>query len=174
MKDKRDLIIVILVVIIFAGGGYFLGTQNKLKNDSPQFDSTTSSMETIISSTTKQLESSTQTSIKESTKESQSTEPSLSQEDIALNKMISLQGKWAVPSTDSFLMIHEDGSWSATTVGLSEPRQLDVQIDSYNAMSDTLYVTIGGDAAQIHVITNEKIIIDYNDGTSPREYHLVN
>ena len=50
----------------------------------------------------------------------------------------------------------------------------DVKIDSYNAMSDTLYITIGGEAAQIHVITNEKMIIDYDDGTSPREYHLVN
>lgn len=173
MKDKRDIVIVILVVIIFAGGGYFLGTQNRVKSETTKERSSFSS--TLNSSTLSSTkETAVSTNVSSITYESQYSEDSVSQKDIALNKMISLQGKWAVPSTDSFLMIHEDGSWSATTVGLSEPRQLDVQIDSYNAMSDTLYVTIGGDAAQIHVITNEKIIIDYNDGTSPREYHLIN
>lgn len=173
MRDKRDIIIVILVIVLFAGGGYILGTKNIEKNESTKESSTFSSVSksSTVSSTKEPDISSSTSSV---TVESQKSEDSLSPKDIALNKMISLQGKWAVPSTDSFLMIHEDGSWSATTVGMSEPRQLDVQIDSYNAMSDTLYVTIGGDAAQIHIITNEKIVVDYNDGTSPREYHLVN
>ncbi|MGX6969460.1 hypothetical protein [Vagococcus bubulae] len=168
MRDKRDIIIVILIVVIFAGGGYFLGTKNKEKS------STTSTLKTEVSSTIKEIESTTQISTLESTRESQSTEASLSQKDIALDKMISLQGKWSIPSTDSFLTIHEDGSWSSTTVGMNEPRQLDIQIDSYNAISDTLYVSISGEAAQIHIITNEKMIIDYNDGTAPLEYVLVN
>lgn len=173
MKDKRDIVIVILVVIIFAGGGYFLGTQNREKSDTTKERSSFSS--TLNSSILSSIkETAVSTNVSSITYESQHSEDSMSQKDIALNKMISLQGKWAVPATDSFLMIHEDGSWSATTAGLSEPRQLDVKIDSYNAMSDTLYITIGGEAAQIHVITNEKMIIDYNDGTSPREYHLVN
>lgn len=173
MRDKRDIIIVILIVVIFAGGGYFLGTQNKAKNASPHVSSTTSSMKTSVSSTTKQLESSTQTSIKESTKESQRTEPSLSQEEIAFNKMVSLQGKWGVPQSGSMFTIHEDGTWSTLPVGPGDVRVMDVQVDSYNAMTDTLYVSIDGEAAQIHIITKEHIIIDYNDGTPPTDYIYV-
>lgn len=175
MRDKRDIIIVILIVVIFAGGGYFLGVKNRNNRDMGHAESSTTKKDVTSTTSTKKSESTTSStsSIYESSTQTQSTEPSLSQEEIAFNKMVSLQGKWGVPSTDSFLMIHEDGSWSATTVGLSEPRQLDVQIDSYNAMSDTLYITIGGEAAQIHVITKDHIIIDYNDGTPPTDYILV-
>lgn len=173
MRDKRDIMIVILVIIIFAGGGYFLGTKNRIKNDSKQVNSTSSSVKSNESSSIKLVESTTQTSTKDMTEETQKTDPSLSQEEIAFNKMVSLQGKWGVPQSGRMFTIHEDGTWSSMTVGVSEPRIINVTAESYNAMTDTLYVSIDGESAQIHIITKEHIIIDYNDGTPPVDYVLV-
>ena len=175
MKDKKNIVIIILLLIIFFGSGYFFGNTNS-KEKAPSTKGTSSTVSESTQNTTSSIrESSTSNSSFKDVEANKSTDDisinkqsQPSKSDIAFEKMMTLQGKWAVWQSDNNFTIHEDGSWTNKPAGPGGDRVMNVKVVDYDETTNTLNLVIEDDYTQIHIQNDKKIIMESgkNGGSS--------
>lgn len=179
MKDKKNIIIAVLSGIIILGVGYTLGTKNSNKETADTSSMTTFSTRHEYSSTsTTSSNGSDSTSFHdvektEITSDSLITVQELTDEEIAFDKMVSLQGTWAVWQSDNNFTIHPDGTWTNRPAGPGGDRIMNVEAIDYDESTNTLNVSIDNDLTQIHIQNEKELFIEFGKDGSSSKFILI-
>lgn len=176
MKDKKNIVIAILSGIIILGLGYMLGKKNTNTETSITSTTTSSTRHEYSSATTSISTESTSfhdVEKTEITSDSLVTVQEPTDQEIAFDKMVSLQGTWAVWQSDNNFTIHPDGTWTNRPAGPGGDRIMNVEAIDYDESTNTLNVSIDNDLTQIHIQNEKELFIEFGTDGSSSKFILI-
>lgn len=162
MKDKKNVIIAILTGIIILGFGYILGSNTgsnkKTSKEITQSSSTYTTSEPSNFSSTKEVERTASTLVDEVESNQQ-----LSEEEIAFDKFVSLEGRWGVPQSGNMFTITSNGKWIESSVGRDD-MEINISFNRYDQYTNTIFLIREGYGTKIQINNDSEIIVDYGEG----------